>query len=1702
MDTQKTASNGSPTQEQTRTPPALKCLMSSDLDAIPENVLNEATRGPLRDFVLHADSPLLIIPIWKCLFRTFSTNDLSSSHMVAICNSISAFLDATALSTNEQVREFSLSGSNPPWSSTFEVLLDRYERKPKPMRLVLTSLIRIISRHHDDSIIQSVRSNIVQLVIPNIILCEPRSRLKACLISLEWLIRKDTLPVLDLIQKMKTWMLENPMAWAPRLEGHCIKLGVPINSFIDRESSHGIGENELLFYAAQIFTISLLLNSNNRDLALPAGTLFTLFCHRLEAASMKTSFLYNSPSSSCPLWQAPLRYVALQNIDALDAVSDHFLYPLFKAIPAGFQSFIRTLPSHDLQPSSCDATTDELIVLFAALQIAKELGLVQEGSSDVTASASGESYIIESGRIGEFLIHSEAAIRLSALALMITAPSTTKPFSPDTLQVLIKNFPYMHTDSDPQYRGEVFSLIRKLIIRLRGGLSSCRKMANLADGSRPTNQNTPADDMPGAKHANIADAHVQFLRWYVNFLELELQPTMSYQRHISALKTLVLLSQAGLDSRIDPTHLSRLGQDQTSWDCSIEIFRPSLFRLMGDLLINPFDDVRATALMLLNMFPRTHIQSALDNDGQEYIIEGRDSPLRVQLVTALERAERVASRTSRADHADAVARLYHILFDLASCGKSPDTGRNWYERKQTIVERLLTTLEENLYSTDGSFQNAIRETSVHGYISALSRYIVSTPEFHSQFPSPEPGRPYWRLYHDRLILLCENIWLGVRAILCIDSPEGQDEDAADELKGPKDLLSCSWRALRESSMLLHAILLNSSYSPGSSGTGLVKDDFNKIGTLSFTQLAELRHRGAFSAVSQTFTACCARCAQSKELGTSDLLEVWYRDALEIIDAQASKLTRRSAGLPALVTGIASSQPDGSLLRQIMHDTQEIARLSTPIGAIGSDIKLPQVHALNCLKDIFTNTKLGPSTEAYVMPCLKISAECLGSEIWAIRNCGLMLFKALMNRMCRFKAGCSAGLGGSSGSEPGSRIVFQKYPGLIELLGQLLQDPIPNEEQETSSQSWELSIKTERVFPALELIGEKVPSFSGEEEKLLRNFVFEQFKSPVWGIREHSARIYASLLGHEEIPATVCELSTVPHGSISQNQIHGTALCIRYALQRLWVSSSGYWLDGSGSTLLTVKKVIQNLFSYARSPFVQATLVEILNDVIEAGVRCGLEATVIPQINALLEEHGLFGILSDLVSQANTAISRSSFLLLKALSVSKTSILLERTVATEDLLVFINSISAIDSDTTCWLLNHIHHSFSSHQRSQLQRIKLYIAMIQCARSQQIQLSITSNLADELRLLLENHSPLSNEFHFLQKWIVSADIPKDGDGASIWNRDMLNASLRLQGCFLALSMLSFDVPEVFLGFKTRLDKWTQSLRFAIGDETEFSTRHAAALSMKTFVLGLKTSNMYSKIKPNMLETYLVLYGMLNDDDEDIRYIAAQAASTLFSLVSDSTNEATALLPLAASSKLTDILAKTFADSTTLCAEAMGRFLGLPTNLSGTKFNETKTITPVSRLLAEFQTESTVLFQEEKQNLFVEDVREVEIWAKVLSRLVARRANTSFALRLYSWVTDGLSTLINETREAGGDGMLGWISDPDVFTLGVRVIRGAKILLLVPPSETLVLDQALVRQRLKDLWDQGHKVGMHHCWLTLLKTIIDCDDGSENSCDTKTF
>lgn len=94
-----------------------------------------------------------------------------------------------------------------------------------------------------------------------------------------------------------------------------------------------------------------------------------------------------------------------------------------------------------------------------------------------------------------------------------------------------------------------------------------------------------------------------------------------------------------------------------------------------------------------------------------------------------------------------------------------------------------------------------------------------------------------------------------------------------------------------SSALVNAMISNPFYLSfyGEDASGY--EDLRLLGNLTLIQLAELRHRGAFSTVSQTFAACCVRCAASKVPVIAGLPSVWYQVSITpLIDKQRT-LTR-------------------------------------------------------------------------------------------------------------------------------------------------------------------------------------------------------------------------------------------------------------------------------------------------------------------------------------------------------------------------------------------------------------------------------------------------------------------------------------------------------------------------------------------------------------------------------------------------------------------------------------------------------------------------------------------------------------------------------------------------------------------------------------------------------------------------------------------
>lgn len=102
-------------------------------------------------------------------------------------------------------------------------------------------------------------------------------------------------------------------------------------------------------------------------------------------------------------------------------------------------------------------------------------------------------------------------------------------------------------------------------------------------------------------------------------------------------------------------------------------------------------------------------------------------------------------------------------------------------------------------------------------------------------------------------------------------------------------------------------------------------------------------------------------------------------ALLYIQQRGSALTRRSAGLPAMITGILTAYPKGAFFDRVLRDLQSLADSTTIPEGSGKSVQLPQVHAFNCLKDVFTETKFASSVEQHVSDSLEIAVRALESN---------------------------------------------------------------------------------------------------------------------------------------------------------------------------------------------------------------------------------------------------------------------------------------------------------------------------------------------------------------------------------------------------------------------------------------------------------------------------------------------------------------------------------------------------------------------------------------------------------------------------------------------------------------------------------------------------------------------------------------------------
>ena len=214
------------------------------------------------------------------------------------------------------------------------------------------------------------------------------------------------------------------------------------------------------------------------------------------------------------------------------------------------------------------------------------------------------------------------------------------------------------------------------------------------------------------------------------------------------------------------------------------------------------------------------------------------------------------------------------------------------------------------------------------------------------------------------------------------------------------------------------------------------------------------------------------------------------------------------------------------------------------------------------------------------------------------------------------------------------------------------------------------------------------------------------------------------------------------------------------------------------------------------------------------------------------------------------------------------------------------------------------------------------------------------------------------------------------------------------------------------------------------------------------------------PQLLRVYLALYGSLVDDDEDVRDQGARVISTVLSVTTtpaaDSSITTMSLSPPAAKIGWLRFLCESYRGSMLLCVESVRRLTGMGLALDSTsaiildnepQIGEGKSVLrlrPVVDLSLEARTTSTVVFVEERQNLYVDTVSEAEDWAELLCCLDHNAWHSSLASDLEIWTMEGLAHIL-EILQNSIDGALSPTSKPEVFTLYTRVLLAAKVLIM---------------------------------------------------------
>ncbi|NXY18217.1 THADA protein, partial [Atrichornis clamosus] len=881
------------------------------------------------------------------------------------------------------------------------------------------------------------------------------------------------------------------------------------------------------------------------------------------------------------IWVSPLLVILCEgNNDQTTYIIDYYLPKLLKCNPDSLNYMIRILQtSADANLGSC-STRGALGALMACLRTARAHGHLELASILSNGLVSTEC-------IKQGLVHQHSQVCIDALGLLCETHRTTEIVSLEEMELIQFFMMYNLNSQSPSIRQQVISLLRKLFCRIQESSQVLYKLE----------QNKTKQEL---LENSIKVLPLEILQQYKDFMSSVcdrlfevLFPGSSHPTRFSALSILDSIAEIfsvpkgqaqvfQLDQEIDSARVQTLIQCFASTFEEVKILAFRLLMKLRDVAFNLQDyenlDLLFQAAMDLSTSTKPYdcvtasylLNFLVHHKGLQNICLGK----------WLEHNPQMDENTS-----------------VSAVEKNT----------LAVIKLLLVNVEEEIVQARKSLLQAAASFPMYGRVHCITGALQQLP-FNNLVLVSE-----WKEMVTRLILMTYNLSAVVSPIVQSSSPEGlipmdsdpesagrlqmilheiQPQDTNDyfmqakilkehskeeservadqrpmkntctEMRGKERqtcdvtaqmVLVCCWRSMKEVSLLLGTLCkLLPSQSTSESSDGLITvEQVKNIGDYFKHHLLQSRHRGAFELAYAGFVQLTEMLSRCNSESLHKMPEQWLRCVLEEIKScdPSSTLcaTRRSAGIPFYIQALLASEPKKSKTDLLKMTMKELLSLAAPLNEPLSVI--PQVHALNILRALYRDTRLGENIIPYVADGIKASILGFMSPVWAVRNSSTLLFSALITRIFGVKRGKDEN---SKKNRMTGREFFSRFPSLYPFLLKQL-EVVTNT---LNSEAEELKIHPS-LFLLLLILGRLYPSPMDGTQSALSTAPFIPFiircgHCAVYRCREMSGRALVPFVMANEVPHTVrALLQGLPDPAshcIRQNSVHGTLLQVFHLLQ--------------------------------------------------------------------------------------------------------------------------------------------------------------------------------------------------------------------------------------------------------------------------------------------------------------------------------------------------------------------------------------------------------------------------------------------------------------------------------------------------------------------------------------------------------------------------